>query len=109
MNKNVFVALIAGLLGGLATRYISLPIAFAQNRPSVTREVRAQSFTLVDPSDRTLGIFSAEPVRFGAIVRNPGGANPTIQPQMRIVLRDADGHELWSAGSDVQIRPLSER
>lgn len=110
MNKTVLLALLAGLTGGLATRYIAPPVAFAQNQPAVTREVRAQSFTLVDSSDRTIGVFSAEavPNRFRATIVNPG-PNATVQriPEMRVVLRDAGGREIWSAESD-PIRPLSQ-
>jgi len=98
MNKNVIVALIAGLLGGLVTRYISPPPAFAQNQPPVAKEIRAQSFVLVDQSDHAVGTFMAEPVR-----GTPGPFTP-----IRIVLRDFTGREIWSAGGS-PIQPLSAR
>jgi hypothetical protein len=81
MNRplTVVLALGGGLLGGLLTRYIGPPSAFAQNQAPVAKEIRAQSFTLVDSSNRS-----------------------------RIVLRDSDGREIWSAG-EAQIRPLSQR
>ena len=63
MRKQAILALIAGLLGGFLTRYISPPVAYAQTQPPVTKEVRAQTFAFVDPSNRTLGTLSAEPLR----------------------------------------------
>jgi hypothetical protein len=100
MNKTLTVALplAAGLLGGMLTRYIAPPAAFAQNPAPVAKEIRAQSFTLVDSSDHTLGVFTAEPAS-----RNPGNSTPR-----RIVLRDSHGREIWSAGGN-GIRPASER
>ncbi len=112
MNKsfNIVVALAAGLLGGLFTHYIAPSAAFAQvqappspvpgvpnNRPT-TKEIRAQSFTLVDQSDHTVGTFTVEP----APVRRD------IKAVARIVLRDSNGREIWSAGGSA-ILPLSER
>jgi len=113
MNKNIAIALIAGLIGGLGARYISPAPVFAQTQAPTTKEIRAQSFTLVDPSDRTIGTFSAEPVanRRRAIIRNPGGPDQTIVDisPMRIVLRDSAGRELWSAepGDGAGLRPLT--
>ena len=64
MNTKLSVAsaLFAGLLGGLLTRYIAPPVAFAQDQASITKELRAQSFTLVDSSDHAIGTFTAEPL-----------------------------------------------
>jgi hypothetical protein len=94
MNKNVILALLAGLLGGgLVTRYVAPPVAFAQNPAPVTREVRAQSFTLVDSLDHAAATFSVEP-------RGPG--------QARIVLHDSRGREIWSAGGSGML-PLTSR
>ena len=111
-NKLVIaVALVAGLVGGLLSRYGAPPSAFAQNQAPVTKEVRAQSFTLVDPTDRTIGTFTAEP---DGATWVPG---PTprdlpqpqrIAPRARIVLRDSNGREIWSAGGS-SIRQLSQR
>jgi hypothetical protein len=63
MNKmlTVAAALAAGPLGGPLTRYIAPPATFAQNQAPITKEIRAQSFALVDSSDHTLGVFRAEP------------------------------------------------
>ena len=118
MNKlNVALALAAGLLGGLLTCYIGPPSAFAQNQAPVAKEIRAQSFTLVDSSNRTIGTFTSDadgppPV---AVQPPPGGGIAPLTPRRdrpssrsRIVLRDSDGREIWSAG-EAQIRPLSQR
>jgi hypothetical protein len=120
MNKNltVVLALVAGLLGGLLTHYVVPPAAFAQDQtPPITKEIRAQSFTLVDASGRTAGMFTTEPVPgatgpFLHLRQNPQSPNNQFVPEgpvpMRIVLRDSNGREIWSAGGSV-IRPLSER
>jgi hypothetical protein len=93
---NFSLALAAGLLGGFLSRNLTLPLAHAA---AVTKEVRAQSFTLVDGMDRAVGTFTVDPT---FEVRRP---NSSIQG--KIVLRDAGGHELWSAGGSA-IRPLTE-
>jgi hypothetical protein len=104
MNKTLTVALAmgGGFLGGLLTRYIAPPLTFAQNQAPVTKEIRAQSFTLVDSSDQTLGVFTTEPV-LRAVNPYVGGPAPG-----RIVLRDSKGREIWSAGGS-GIRPATER
>jgi hypothetical protein len=102
MHKTLTIALamFGGLVGGLLTRYIAPPAAFAQDKAPVTKEIRAQSFALVDSSDRTVGVFTAEPTG--------RGGNLHLGGPMRIVLRDARGREIWSAGGS-GIRPASEQ
>src|SRR5258708_349350 len=111
MNKklSVALALVAGLLGGSLTRYFTPSVAFAQAQPPIT--VRAQSFTLVDSLDRTVGTFTFEPVAGDPIFlrRSPNNqVVPGAPVSMRIVLRDFNGREIWSAGGSA-IRPLNER
>jgi hypothetical protein len=101
MNKNVVLALIAGLLGGMLTRYVAAPSAYAQNQvppptAPVSQEIRSQSFTLVDQSNRIAGTFSVAPDSRGRL------APP------RIVLRDVTGREIWSAGGS-GFQPLTAR
>jgi hypothetical protein len=114
MNRKltVLLALVAGILGGLLTRYIAPPAAFAQSQAPVTKEVRAQSFTLVDPSNRAVGTFTFES-GWPSPPPPPPGTLPSPRGRgsngMRIVLRDSNGREIWSAGDTAQIRPLSER
>ena len=102
MNKTLTVtlALVAGFVGGLLMRYIVPPVALAQNQAPITKEIRAQSFTLVDPSDHTIGTFTYEPAPGAFAIR------PMTPP--RIVLRDSGGRELWSAGGTAFHR-LSEK
>ncbi len=114
-NKlTIAVALIAGLLGGQLARFISPPTALAQNPAPVSKELRSQSFTLVDASDLAVGIFTAEPVSGvpGTLVQpRPGLPNgqaaPAIRRPMRIVLRDGRGREIWSAGGSALVIPLN--
>jgi hypothetical protein len=122
MNKlSVALALVAGLLGGLLTRSIAPPAAFAQNQAPVAKEIRAQSFTLVDGSNRTVGTFTAEPLGppapppppgAGRVIPPSSGQPPPLgdrRPATRIVLRDSNGRELWSAGDSAQFRQLGQR
>jgi hypothetical protein len=113
-NKlNVTIALFTGLAGGMLTRYIAPQPAFAQAQ-APTKEIRAQTFTLVDPSDRTVGTFSVEGGLAVAadgktiIQRGPNLGDPRNAVRQRIVLRDATGQEIWSAGGS-PIRALSQR
>ncbi len=112
---TVLIALAAGLAGGLLSRYLVTPVVFAQNQPQVTKEVRAQSFTVVDAADHAIGTFSFEPdpgaPRLGSLQdsRNPRPAIPLGPGPGRIVLRDSGGNEIWSAGSRVKIQPLGAR
>jgi hypothetical protein len=101
MNKTVALALAAGLLGGMLTRYIAPPTAYAQNPAPQTAPaaIRAQSFVLVDQSDQTIGTFSVVPGPLGPFGR-------PILP--RIVLRDFGGREIWSAGGS-PMQPLTIR
>jgi hypothetical protein len=107
-NKlSVVIALFAGLGGGMLTRFIAPPSVFAQTQNSaVTKEVRAQSFTLVDQYDNVAGTFTAESMGSANIILPGDGSAPRVQRRpMRIVLRDSYGHEIWSAGGST-IRPL---
>jgi hypothetical protein len=92
---TIAIALVAGLLGGLLTRYIAPPVAFAQDQTSNSKDIRSQSFTLVDSSDRAIGTFSTEP-----------GLYVGAKRQMRIVLRDFSGCEIWSAGGATKLMPV---
>jgi hypothetical protein len=122
MRLTIAIAVAAGLAGGLISRYLTPAVVFAQDQPQVTQEVRAQSFTLVDSQDRTVGTFSFEPDQSAATRRealrhrmlqlNPGGRLAPIPESAPlpgiIVLRDAGGVKIWSAGGAV-VQPLSLR
>ncbi len=105
----VAVGLVAGLLGGLLGRYLAPPPAFAQNQTPVTKEIRAQSFTFVDQANRSVGTLTVEAV----LPLSGAKSSPQFPDQgssgTRIVLRDASGREIWSAGDTGQVRKLSQR
>lgn len=60
MNRNTAIAVAAGLAGGVLTHWIAPPRVFAQNPTPAAKEVRAQSFTLVDSDEHPAGTFSVE-------------------------------------------------
>lgn len=104
---NVTLALIAGLAGGMLTRFVAPPTVSAQNQPSVVREVRARSFVLVDAENQALGTFSAEPAQSQPVIVQPGNPSIAVVPRnSRITLRDAQGREIWSAGPGARVMPL---
>jgi hypothetical protein len=109
MNNNLTVslALLAGLAGGMLTRFMAPAPVFAQapvqtlpgptapapKAPTpVMKEIFAESFALVDQDDNVVGTFAVEPKG----VRRPA----------RVVLLDAYGREIWSAGGTTGLRPL---
>ena len=112
MNSKLIIAwaLAAGLTGGLLSRYAAPPSAFAQNQASVTKEIRAESFTLVDSMNRPVGTFISAPA--GPLPPPPPpGAAPLPESRAartRIVLRDSSGQEIWSAPANARILPLSQ-
>jgi hypothetical protein len=89
-----FLALLAGLLGGMLSRYIAPVPVLAQNQAAAPRDVRAQSFILTDADGNTVGVFTAGPQKLGQ--------------KRAIVLLDQDGTQIWSAGES-HLRRLSER
>jgi hypothetical protein len=95
---TVTLALAAGLVGGLLSRYVAPPSAFAQDKAKVTKEVRAQSFTLVDPSDHAVGTFTFDP---GPLAQSGPNTIP-FSVGGRVILRDSNGREIWSAGYGAQ-------
>ena len=82
MNKLTLVlSLAAGLAGGFLAQYLAPRTVFAQN--PAPKEVRAQSFVLVDPRGTPVGLF---------------GFGPDGRPVIRIV--DDRGRVIWSAGTN---------
>jgi hypothetical protein len=107
MNKNIVLALLAGLFGGMLTRYIQPHAVLAQNQTQVARVIRAQSFTLVDSQDRTVATFIADNGR-GLVPRGPDGQPAPPDERARIILRDSRGRVIWTAGG-IGLLPLSQR
>ncbi len=95
MNRklNLSLALAAGLLGGMLSRYIAPLPVLAQAGPP--KELRAQSFVLVDDKNNVVGTFTAS-----TIPPKPG-QNQTV------VLLDRNDKEIWRAG--VSVKVLAQR
>jgi hypothetical protein len=90
MNRTftLFLVLAVGLFGGLLSPYVTPTPVLAQT--TSPKEIKAQSFVLVDAKDNIVGTFKASADRI-----------PTV------VLLDRNGREIWRAGVSVKI--LSER
>ena len=88
-NWTIILALAAGLLGGILSRYVTLPSVHAQAQPPNAFEIKSQRFSIVDAQGRVVGTFT------GAVTERPGAP---ILP--RVALVDPEGHELWSAGGN---------
>ena len=82
-KTTVALAFAAGLLGGIASRYLSPQPVLAQSMPP---EIRAQRFVLVNEEGKVVGTLSHESGR------------PALK------LFDAKGQEIWSAGGTVAQR-----
>ena len=103
-KSHVIFAFIAGMVGSAIMHYLAPPLAFAQDQTSVAKEVRAQSFTLVDSSNNVVGTFTSETLP-GAYLRFAPGA-PANLPS-RIVLRDPKGRVIWTPDSSTKMLPLT--
>jgi hypothetical protein len=81
MNRkaNLTLALACGLLGGVLSRYLTPIPVFAQAQLPAPKEVRAQSFVLVNKEGTVLGRIGFDP-----------GGLPNI------TLVDEDGRTIWS-------------
>jgi hypothetical protein len=91
---NLSLALAAGLLGGVLSRYVTpLPVQ-AQAGPA--KELRAQSFVLVDDKNNVVGTFTASPAVPGKPIQN-----------QTVVLLDRNDKEIWRAG--VSVKVLAQR
>jgi hypothetical protein len=93
-NVNLGLSIAAGLLGGLLSHsFWTQPVHAqnAQNQTPASKEVRAQSFVIVNDKGETQGILT-----FGE----------TKGDRTSIRLYDGKGREIFDAGGD-QLRPLS--
>ena len=95
MNRtlHLILALAAGLLGGLLSRYLTPTPVFAQAQAPAAREVRAQSFVLLNKQGVPLG-------RIG--IDSDGLPN--------ITLVDENGRTIWSTKATLmrQARNISK-
>ena len=92
-KMNLTLSIAAGLLGGLLSHYVAPLSVFAQAQ-AVPKEIRAQSFVLVDEQSRVLGLFSSD--------QSKGKASSYIK------LFDSNGREIWAA-SETKFRPLGQQ
>jgi hypothetical protein len=83
--------LAAAFLGGLISHYAWTQPVQAQAQPPVPKEIRAQSFVLVNDQGVVQGVI--------AVGRSQNG-----RPSLK--LYDGNGRELWSFGGN-EVRPLS--
>jgi hypothetical protein len=86
MNRTftLSLALAAGLVGGLLSRYVTPQSVNAQ--PGPPQEIKAQSFVLVDGKNNIVGTFKSSADRV-----------PTV------VLLDRNGREIWRAGVSAKV------
>ena len=91
MNKTtIVVALVAGLAGGVISRYISPAPVLAQQAQAAPAELRAQRFALVNPEGAVVATFAVDQPRF----------DPSSPSTPSIRLLDSNGKEIWSAGGN---------
>jgi hypothetical protein len=84
MNKrNVVLSFAAGLLGGTISHYVSPQLVRAQSQ--APKELRAESFLLVNEKGIVLGTLSDE------------GGRPSLR------LFDERGREIWRAGGRTDV------
>ena len=81
MNRkmNFTLALLAGLLGGVLSRYLIPTPVFAQAQAPAPKEIRAQSFVLVNKQGAALGLMAVD-----------SNGTPVI------TLVDENGRTIWS-------------
>jgi predicted transcriptional regulator len=92
MNRklNIGLSIVAGLLGGLLSHYISPGLVHAQTQAEPPKEIRAQSFVLVSADGKAAGLFGFD---------QDGQAN--------VILLDKTGKVLWSASGKPNAKPLA--
>lgn len=88
---NLGLSIAAGLLGGVLSHYVWIQPVQAQNQAPAPKEVRAESFVVVNDKGDVQGVLT-----FG---------EPT-NGRTNVKIYDAKGREIFTAGGD-QLRPLS--
>jgi len=79
LKINITLALVAGLFGGVASRYLTPAPVFAQAQAPIPKEIKAQKFVIVNEEGKALGIFGFD--RYGT---------PMVK------LTDQNGRIIWS-------------
>ena len=113
-KSHLIFAFVAGMVGSAIMHYVAPTLVFAQDQTPVAKEVRAQSFALVDPSNNVIGIFSSEPLPGAQFRVAPNMPRPTepapdssVKLPSRIVLRDPNGRLIWTPDGYTKILPLT--
>ena len=88
---NLGLSIAAGLLGGVFSHYVWTQPVQAQNQAPAPKELRAQSFVVVNDRGEIQAVLT-----FG----KPKDDRTTVK------LYDSKGREIFTAGGD-QLRPLS--
>jgi hypothetical protein len=92
---NLVLSIAAGLLGGVLSHYLWTQPVQAQSVVSAPKEIRAQSFVLVDDKGDVQGVF---------FVDEPKAGPPSIE------LLDGKGKEIWAAGGrGFKVVPVSPK
>jgi hypothetical protein len=78
------LALAAGLLGGLLSRYLAPKSVHAQAQTPTPKEIRSQNFVLINAQAVEVGLM---------------GFSPQGRPVIKLV--DERGRTLWSAGEAI--------
>lgn len=89
---NLALALASGLVGGLISNYLAPRTVEAQSPAPPVKEIRAQSFVLVNEGGTVLGKFAVD-----------GAGRPAIR------LFDAKGREVWIAEGPAVMRASTGR
>jgi hypothetical protein len=89
-TKTTFaLALAAGFLGGIISQHITPPRVFAQSPSPAPKEIRAESFVIVDANGKPRGAFGISE-KWGPAVRNHrfqgSRHHSSIRPRMFLVL-----------------------
>jgi len=103
MNRmTIVVALTAGLVGGVLSRYVSPAPVLAQQAQApgpAPVELRAQRFALVNPDGSVVATFVVDQPKLPEGLQ-PNGPGGLIFAPPYIRLLDRSGKEIWSAGGN---------
>jgi hypothetical protein len=99
MNQRwtLILALAAGFLGSALFHGLTSVSVHAQGPDAVPKEIRAQSFVLVDDSNKALGRLA---------IRYPASPSSERYGFGYLQLFDSSGNELFTAGG-MRVRPAS--
>ena len=81
---HLILCLFVGLCGGILSRYLWIPPVLAQAQTPTPKEVRSQSFVIVDEMGQVQGVFTSD-------------HQPAWNGRSRIKLVDPSGRVIWSA------------